>query len=37
VPRANKAVSKENPKGSPEHLARPDLTVMQQHVAFFDR
>ncbi|GBF90707.1 hypothetical protein Rsub_03008 [Raphidocelis subcapitata] len=41
VPRANKAVSKERPDGSPPELARPDYTVMQQargggHVAFFD-
>jgi hypothetical protein len=37
VPRANKAVSVEAPDGSPAHLAREDYTVMQQHVAFFDR
>jgi hypothetical protein len=37
VPRANKAVSVETPNGSPAHLAREDYTVMQQHVAFFDR
>jgi peroxygenase len=35
--RANAAVSKEVPQGSPPHLARRDLTVLQQHVAFFDR
>eukprot|EP00879_Flechtneria_rotunda_P028503 GHRR01030626.1.p1 GENE.GHRR01030626.1~~GHRR01030626.1.p1 ORF type:complete len:149 (-),score=21.49 GHRR01030626.1:195-641(-) len=37
VPRANKAVSKENPNGSPANLAREDHTVMQQHADFFDR
>lgn len=30
LPRANKAISRENQKGSPAHLARPDLTVIQQ-------
>lgn len=37
VPRANKAISKEHPEGSPPSLAREDYTVLQQHVAFFDR
>lgn len=35
VPRVNKAVSAERPQGAPE--SRPDLTVLQQHTAFFDR
>eukprot|EP00882_Tetradesmus_deserticola_P000354 GHRQ01000390.1.p1 GENE.GHRQ01000390.1~~GHRQ01000390.1.p1 ORF type:complete len:244 (+),score=101.33 GHRQ01000390.1:151-882(+) len=37
APRANKAISVEKPNGSPAHLAREDYSVMQQHVAFFDR
>lgn len=36
LPRANKAISKENQKGSPPNLANPNLTVLQQHCAFFD-
>lgn len=30
LPRANQAISRENQKGSPPHLARQDLTVIQQ-------
>jgi hypothetical protein len=30
VPRANKAVSRERPEGSPASLAREDYSVMQQ-------
>lgn len=37
VPRANKAVTKEKPQGSDSKYSRDDLTVLQQHVAFFDR
>jgi hypothetical protein len=37
VPRANKAVSKEKPQGSDSKYSRDDQTVLQQHVAFFDR
>lgn len=36
MPRANKAISKEMPGGSPDALSRPDYTVLQQHVAFWD-
>ena len=34
MPRANKAVSKEMPDGSPNVPA--DMTVLQQHVRFWD-
>lgn len=37
VPRANKAISAENLKGSSPSLAREDYTVLQQHCDFFDR
>lgn len=35
IPRANKAISAENPMGSPN--SPQDKTVVQQHVAFWDR
>ena len=35
VPRANKAISAERPEGSP--TSPGNLSVMQQHAAWFDR
>lgn len=35
MPRANKAVSKEHPGGTPNGPS--DKTVLQQHVMFWDR
>lgn len=35
MPRANRAVSKEKPDGDPR--SPPNRTVLQQHVAFWDR
>lgn len=37
LPRANVAASAEKPEGSDPSIARRDYTVLQQHVAFFDR
>lgn len=37
LPRANVAVSTQVPEGSSPALARRDYSVIQQHVAFFDR
>lgn len=36
MPRANKAISREKPEGSPNTPDREHMTTLQQHVAWFD-